>query len=116
MNMNGIHAERHFWCNSRAYLPRKYHMSTLTSAMSSEAMAEERDRKAGAAVIKTVSPTSRTARVHDGVKPAPASGNNLGEPGNDRKKIIGLADCSRIGAKNKTLWGVVKNLRYQVWE
>ena len=114
--MNGIHAECHFWCNSRAYLPRKYHMSTLTSAMSSEARAEERDRKAGAAVIKTVSPTSRTARVHDGVKPAPASGKNLGEPGNDRKKIIGLTDCSRIGAKNKTLWGVVKNLRYQVWE
>jgi hypothetical protein len=80
-------------------------MSTLTSAMSSEASGEEHDRKAGAAVIKTVSPARRTARVHAGVKPTPASGKNLGQSGNDRKKIIGLTDCSRIGAKKQDLVG-----------
>ena len=53
-------------------------MPTLTSAMSSEASGEEHDRKAGAAVIKTASPASRTTRVHVGVKATPASGKSLG--------------------------------------
>jgi hypothetical protein len=105
MNMNGIHAKHYFWCNFRAYLPRKYHMPTLTSAMSSEASGEEHHRKAGAAVMKTVSPASRTARVHAGVKPTPTSGKNLGQSGNDRKKIIGLMDCSKIGARKQDLVG-----------
>src|SRR5664280_1068027 len=80
-------------------------MSTLTSAMSSEASGEEHDRKARAAVIKTVSPARRTARVHVGVKATPASGKNQGQSGNDRKKIIGLTDCSRIGARKQDLVG-----------
>lgn len=80
-------------------------MSTITSAMSSEASGEEHHRKGGAAVIKTVSPARRTARVYAGVKPTPASGKNLGQPGNDRKKIIGLTDCSRIGARKQDLVG-----------
>ena len=80
-------------------------MPTLTTAMSSEASGEEHDRKAGAAVIKTVSPARPTARVHDGIKPTPASGKNQGQSGNDRKKIIGLTDCSRIGARKQDLVG-----------